>query len=112
MRIDIDEYEVTYRQFDHWCRQKWIRSTGKGGSGIDRDFEEDEVKIFKIMAPLVKLGLSPRVAAALARTHVENGFTGALTLRDGELELSGIFASVRADAVTRRGGHPGEMFFR
>jgi hypothetical protein len=96
MKIDFEEYEITYRQFDHWCRRNWIRAReGDPGSGYDRNFSRKEVQIFKIMAPLVKrLSFRPSVAAELARVHVVNGFTGSISLEDGELELRGIFASI------------------
>lgn len=118
MKINFEEYDISYRQFDHWARQGWIRPDGGDpGSGIDRSFSGPEVDIFRIMAPLVNLGFRPSVAAELARAHVDKGFTGELVLRDGRLEMYGIFASVRdvgelRSLMRRTPPEPGRQHFR
>jgi hypothetical protein len=104
MRIDFEGYGVTYRQFDHWCRNGWVRSRTEGGSGSSRDFTKAESDIFKILANLVTIGFRPVVAAELARNCVERGWNGSLRLFRGRFEATGIL-SARGSVELRPGDH-------
>lgn len=98
MKVDIEANGVSYRRFDHWSRQGWIRSTSPSGSGHDRDFPESEVRIFEMMAKLIHIGFRPVVAAELARDAVDKGYNGMLRILRGELYSTGILRSdQRAD---------------
>jgi hypothetical protein len=97
MKIDFDAYGISYRQFDHYCRKGWIRSSTDGGSGTQRDFPKSESDIFKIMASLVTIGFRPACAAELARSCVDKGWNGQLRLFRGRLEATGILAASGTD---------------
>jgi hypothetical protein len=93
MKIDFEAHGISYRQFDHYCRKGWIRSSTGGGSGTQRDFPKSESDIFKIMASLVRIGFRPACAAELSRNCVDKGWSGSLKLFRGRLEATGILSS-------------------
>ena len=98
MKIDHLSYGVSYRQYDHWSRKGWIRASNPGGSGHDRDFTKDEVRIFEIMADLVAIGFRPIRAAEIARDAIDRGYNGNLRILRGELYGTG-FLSARAKTI-------------
>lgn len=99
MKIDYAEYGITYRQFlDNWARQRWIRSSGDGGSGNDRDFTQNEFRIFVMMSRLIRIGFKPSYAAEIARSAIANGRNGYLSITGGSLEVSGVLTA-RARAM-------------
>jgi len=93
VKIAYQMHGITYRQFDHWVTRGWIRPTNSGGSGHDRVFSMDEVRIFRIMATLTTLGFRPAHAAELARNTVDLGWRGTLALRDKRVVTTGILSS-------------------
>jgi hypothetical protein len=68
---------ATYRQLDYWCRQGWLHPDRVGysvnGSGSPRDWPLSEIRAARTMARLVAAGLSPPVAAEVARGRVDIG---------------------------------------
>lgn len=59
---------ITYRQMDHWCRQRYLRVDNPDpGSGRRRIFPPEEVRVVSVMARLVKAGLSVEGAHRAAR---------------------------------------------
>lgn len=62
---------VTYRQLDYWVRRGWLRLPPSLGSGVWRQWPEDEICVAKTMARLVNAGITPAVAARIARGEQE-----------------------------------------
>jgi DNA-binding transcriptional MerR regulator len=59
---------ITYRQLDHWIRRGHLHpDNATAGSGIAREWSNDELAVAVRMARLVKAGLSPEHAARAAR---------------------------------------------
>lgn len=59
---------ITYRQLDHWCRAGYLQaSNAGGGSGNPRWLTWSERTVLDAMAGLVRAGVRPERAAALAR---------------------------------------------
>jgi len=74
--VEVDGWEalrdvpgLTYRKFDYWCTEGYIRFAPRtfDRSGCVRAITEDEVRVITLMAELVTLGLSPQTAEPLAR---------------------------------------------
>ena len=93
MKIDYREYGITYRQFDWWSRQGWIRPSSPAGSGNDREFPQNEVRIFRIIATLTIIGFKPSHAAEIARAAVDLGWSGRIDLRDKRVMTYGILSA-------------------
>ena len=62
---------ISYRQLDFWVRQGYLKPTHGGGSGVPREWPEEEVRVAEAMARLVAAGFRPAVAAKVARGEVE-----------------------------------------
>jgi hypothetical protein len=59
---------LTYRQVDHWCSQGYLRPPEPSpGSGAQRLFPPDEIRVAAIMGALVGSGVSVPSAARAAR---------------------------------------------
>jgi hypothetical protein len=70
-----ERYRITARQFDHWCRNGWIRAVQDGvGTGYPRRLPEGEELVLGLMALLVRNGVRPPVACLWARALVANGY--------------------------------------
>lgn len=67
--------QLTYRQLDYWCRQGLIHDTASG-SGSVRVFSPEEQRVIGVMARLVAVGISVRLAAAVARRACETAEPG------------------------------------
>lgn len=64
------EAEISYRQLDHWIRLGYVTVRPRpqtAGSGIDRQWEPDEANFVVEMGALVNAGMTPALAAILAR---------------------------------------------
>lgn len=69
---------VTYRQLDHWTRRGWLHprrvpvpvGAPTDGPGVPRLWPPREAQVARIMAALVRAGLTPAAAAAGARAAV------------------------------------------
>jgi DNA-binding transcriptional MerR regulator len=60
---------LTYRQLDHWCSRGYIQpDKAHPGSGRQRQFGADEVRVIRAMHELVANGVLPAAAARLARS--------------------------------------------
>lgn len=63
---------ITYRQLDYWTTQGYLRPDerpdGKQGTGYNRSYPESELDVATRMRLLVDKGLTPRVAAVVARS--------------------------------------------
>lgn len=57
---------VSYRQFDYWCSQDYVRCPG-AGSGSARHIEPFEQIVLNIMGRLTEAGLPAILAAKVAR---------------------------------------------
>ena len=75
--LEVDGWEalrdvpgLTYRKFDYWCTEGYIRFAPRtfDRSGCVRAITEDEVHVITLMTELVTLGMSPQTAEPLART--------------------------------------------
>ena len=78
---------VSFRQLDHWIRRGWIPSPNPTpGSGTDRVWTRETVRIASVMVALVGLGIIPPRAAHYAatgeRTHRRHGVELALVLTE------------------------------
>lgn len=63
-----DQTGATYRQLDHWCRRGYLHPDGEGlGQGRPRTWPPEEVRVVAVMVRLVAAGISPTVAAEVAR---------------------------------------------
>ena len=58
---------ISYRQLDFWVRRGYLRPVHVGGSGTYRQWPDEEVRVAKEMARLVVAGVSPALAARVAR---------------------------------------------
>lgn len=77
----VEQVGITYRQADHWVRRGFIRTTPPNpGSGRPRRIAESEIAALTTMARLVHAGLTPEIAARLAR---EGNGRGRYELADG-----------------------------
>lgn len=69
---------ISYRQFDYWIREGLIPMPevegGGRGTGNHRVFTDSELTMVKWMGELVRQGIKPRVASALAQAIEEQGF--------------------------------------
>ena len=60
---------MTYRQADHWATQGYLRpDEANPGSGAQRSWPPDEVRVAYVMAALVRAGVSPSEAGPAARS--------------------------------------------
>ena len=65
---------VTYRQIDHWTTNGYlVAKVANPGSGNPRDYSPREVRVAEVMAWLVSDGMTPKVAARVARTIARRG---------------------------------------
>jgi DNA-binding transcriptional MerR regulator len=62
------EIGITYRQCDHWTRLGLLKPLHLGGSGHSREWTRAELDVARLMGRLVKAGMKPAVAAAIARS--------------------------------------------
>jgi hypothetical protein len=62
----LERTGATYRQLDYWCRQGYL-SPGTPGTGAVRDWPESEIRAATAMARLTAVGISPGLAARVAR---------------------------------------------
>lgn len=60
---------VTYRQVDYWVRSGHLAG-GTPGSGISRHITARDVDMACTMGPLVRAGMTPTLAAAVARANL------------------------------------------
>jgi len=61
------EIGITYRQCDHWVRLGLLKPLHIGGSGTSREWTRAEIGVARLMGRLVKAGMKPGLAAAIAR---------------------------------------------
>ena len=61
------ELGITYRQLDHWTRAGLLKPLHVGGSGTSREWTHAELGVARLMGRLVKAGMKPGLAAAIAR---------------------------------------------
>jgi DNA-binding transcriptional MerR regulator len=67
---------LTYRQLDYWTSRGLIRADENSpGSGHPRAWSDREMAIARVILRLTDAGVSLRVAAAAARSAVENADT-------------------------------------
>lgn len=60
--------DISYRQFDLWCRAGYLRpEPGPTGCGHTRTFPPSELRVVCVMALLVAAGLTPDAAHRAAR---------------------------------------------
>jgi hypothetical protein len=85
-----DTIGITYRQLDHWCKAEYLRP--EGGNGVQRSWPEQEIKIGRMMARLVAIGMKPERAAFYARQAVVERVPMTLEFRDGKLRVRGHFS--------------------
>jgi hypothetical protein len=68
------QYGISPRQFDHWCRLGLVHCTQDGvGTGYPRRLAPGEDAVLRDMVVLVRAGMAPRPAAQLARLLVADG---------------------------------------
>lgn len=85
---DLCDYaDITYRQLDHWCRQGYIKAQGENGntpgSGIHREFSDDEADKARNIRCLTHVGFEVHQAEKIAqsvklgnvRIHLGHGVT-------------------------------------
>lgn len=64
----------TYRELDYWVRRKFLFPKGSGlGSGTQRDWPIEEIKIAASIKVLRDAGVDLTIAAQLARNGQEGG---------------------------------------
>ena len=65
----LRDAKVTYRQFDWWCTRGWIPDLDDAqhpGSGFNRQLRPSQVRHLRTMARLVRAGVRPEEASAIA----------------------------------------------
>jgi DNA-binding transcriptional MerR regulator len=67
--VVMERTGASYRQLDYWIKQGWLHPVGGVGSGNPRDWSEAEVDVAARMVVMVAAGLSPEIAAKVARTE-------------------------------------------
>jgi hypothetical protein len=82
---------LTYRQLHHYCQRRYlrpqrlIRNSGTlvfdGGTGFDFVFPPAEVEVARMMARLVRLGVTAQKAALVARHPIARAMWKADILR-------------------------------
>lgn len=96
-----DTMGISYRQLDHWCKEKYLQPGG--GNGIQRIWTEEEIRVGKMMSRLVAIGFTPSAAADYAREAVINGGAMLLEFRGGRLRVRGPFSeAVRRHLVRQQ----------
>lgn len=81
---------LTFRQLDHWCRQKYVSPDPRplgAVQGIPRTFSGEQVRVAKRMASLVGCGFTPSAAARLATGDQK-------LMREVDLTLSALRVSI------------------
>lgn len=95
---------ISYRQLDHWCKEGYLLPDG--GNGTQRVWSDTEIKIGRMMAHLVAIGMTPGKAAIYARAAVVDKAPMLLEFRSGRLVVRGHFsAAVRAALATGKSGN-------
>lgn len=87
---------VSYRQLHNWTQLGYILASG--GHGRRFHYSPEELRLARILGHLVRLGFAPRKAARAVRAMADEGRTGSITLENGKLKVSGIFATLLRDA--------------
>jgi hypothetical protein len=65
-----DHAGITYRQLNYWCRKGWLDPIGGQGTGNKAAWPLSEAFVAVRMATLVNIGMSPAMAARMARAAV------------------------------------------
>ena len=63
----LDALEISAGQAKHWCEKGYIRPISHNGQGRARRLEPAEVDVLRKMAAFVRDGVTPRIAAKIAR---------------------------------------------
>jgi hypothetical protein len=74
--------EVTYRQLDWWARMGYLRPVHEGGSGVWRQWPDEEIAVVQRMGRLVAVGIPPALAEKVARGISDLGHGVRITLTD------------------------------
>jgi hypothetical protein len=62
---------ITYRNLDHWVRRGWLHPEHVGrGPGSRRHWPTHEQQVAALMARCVNIGMTPALAARVARAAV------------------------------------------
>lgn len=97
-----DEIGISYRMLDHWTKEGYLRPTKEPGSS-QRAWPAVEIKIGRMMAHLVAIGIAPAKAAVYARQGVVLKVPMRIELKDGKLSASGTFAkAIKRDLEYRQ----------
>lgn len=91
-----DKVGVSYRQLHNWTQLGYILATG--GHGQRFRYSAEELRLARILGHLVRLGFAPRKAAKAVRAMADSGKSGTITLENGKLKVSGVFATILRDA--------------
>lgn len=68
----LKRYPLSYRQLDSWTTKGYLGEDAKNtGHGRKREYSQKEVETLERMLAFVEAGVTPAVAAAIARGDVE-----------------------------------------
>lgn len=82
---DLIAAGLTVRQIDYWTTRGYLRAdTNNPGTGHDRSWSGDELRVARTMARLAKAGLTPAAAHEVARGRAQLA-PGVCVLIDGEV---------------------------
>lgn len=86
-----DSMGITYRQMDHWVKERYLLPVQVTGS--QRDWPELEIRVGRMMSRLVAIGITPAKAAVYARAAIVNKTPMLLEFTDeGKLRVRGPFS--------------------
>jgi DNA-binding transcriptional MerR regulator len=81
---------ISYRQLDHWSKEGYLLPNATEGS--QREWPDQEIRIGRMMARLVAIGISPSRAAYYSRAAIVDRTPMLLEFRNGKLRVRGPFA--------------------
>ena len=97
-----DEIGISYRMLDHWTKEGYLRPI-KEPESAQRVWPEVEVRIGRMMAHLVAIGVAPAKAAIYARQGIVQNRRMRIEIEGGRLSVSGPFArAVKRDLEYRQ----------
>lgn len=96
-----DSMGISYRQLDHWSKEGYLRPH-HADTGGQRIWPDEEIRIGRMMARLVAVGITPSYAAKYARVAVIDKTPMLLEFRDGKLRVRGPFSMAIKKALQQK----------